>query len=1028
MKTCHQTSRNEYSVSHPDYLKTYTEVRCALCKSMMPYDLTEMSSHLMKAHNSELSLKEYFNRFVAQQNEFKVDSDTHEAMSMKFDNLDSSVEQKPKVKDEDMEKVYLNEEEIASDRDHTTSDAIVSEEHVEDATIRIVSTSSLQNEDSFQGSDSDVYSSSEVTYEFQTCSRPVAKVKEASKEQLETVENAPDDVSMWIDDVAPLLTDELENFHQCRLCQADLVGRGLTLKNINQHMVQSHEINIVQYWKVLFRPSNWLECCLFKCRLCNDFVTFNRPAIIAHITVAHRTTTSAYKRRFGTTISGRSKHECLICKTVLTHDGQSMKNHFRKHHKNTYRAEAYVTRLIETWGGSCSMSQTTPDTGNWVNTCALAKTDDFNRCCQLPCQMCSLGFSSLTAQERDAHLVSEHNINAIQYYRIFFDSDNWMACSLFSCQVCFGYETFKRDHFIKHLEKKHKMSPGHYSKNVNTMMTGRSKIECILCGSKLTHAHKSIKAHTNNAHHLSVELYKKEFLQAFGADRSMKQTPPHGKRARNMSVQEDATDESWPREAKVASDLENNCTFTCPYCKTILDSWHNLKLHCQVHHPFEAQLLRAEQLVLKQEFHSCRICKKKILQDLTLITEHASTSHNVKSLAKYVQREVKDVMSPKIHGERRKPTPTWYNGCQYRCNTCPATYFAFTSFRSHMLQRHNANVYPRDRSNHIFSKSWHTCHMCGKKILRESITIRAHLKKHHKLSMAEYERKFHVGKLWESSEPKAQKGTDSNQGHETGSKDVPFQNGPGPRWYDSNVHECYKCSKWTYNFRYLTKHMLERHGVKVTGKDRNKFVQLPEKTVSCQVCSFQMVAEYERVRKHLGTHGLKLADYVEKYSKHGQYINQPGHDMRSYSHTVMQEPPYNEGSSNSKRNVLASHCSNFGSMSSSVGQVPNRRMRLCRQNLETEAYASSTSSSESETPSENTEFLEKGSRVTRKRLRSTPSRATPSFNIRQGKENEASPGIAEAAQSPDVASPAATKAIFQTPSLECIYGKSFEYC
>ena len=99
--------------------------------------------------------------------------------------------------------------------------------------------------------------------------------------------------------------------------------------------------------------NTWAEKCEYKCQVdgCEDSSYSASCALTAHLAKAHKIhSMKEYTNKYGSAITNRMHHKCVLCNTELVHTRSGIEGHLqRKHHVDISPTIFWFTERMSLW-------------------------------------------------------------------------------------------------------------------------------------------------------------------------------------------------------------------------------------------------------------------------------------------------------------------------------------------------------------------------------------------------------------------------------------------------------------------------------------------------------------------------------------------------------------------------------------------------------------------------------------------------------------------------------------------------------
>ncbi len=194
------------------------------------------------------------------------------------------------------------------------------------------------------------------------------------------------------------------------------------------------------------------------------------------------------------------------------------------------------------------------------------------------------------------------------------------------------------------------------------------------------------------------------------------------------------------QDSPVSHRPENLCSYKCPKCGKLLNSWNSFKDHSRRTSKCASRVLmsRVKEHVSKTVHYACKLCSSSVLCDLTFIKSHIYNSHKMR-LLEYMQ-----IFYPKNIDYAPNRTYSKHeigNLCVYQCEQCEKQFPAWSSLRRHAKFASHEISSKRNKKNSP-KIVYHQCKVCNKVLICEHSVLQVHMEKTHLLSLKGYCKKY----------------------------------------------------------------------------------------------------------------------------------------------------------------------------------------------------------------------------------------------------------------------------------------------
>ncbi len=301
-------------------------------------------------------------------------------------------------------------------------------------------------------------------------------------------------------------------------------------------------------------------------------------------------------------------------------------------------------------------------------------------------------------------------------------------CSFQCNYCCVTHNTWNR--FMKHMEKEH-------GKTIEMQEYEAYLFEavhhlCKICQNKVLCDTSLLTDHFRDKHDMSLNDYRVRYNCGISPEEKLKETLD---------------------DAKFSSDnIGDLCTFVCSRCFKTCKSLNFLKTHG--HGNLNRSCIKQPKLnfwlecIEEAVTHICKICSKDLLCDTTIIQDHMSKNHGIRSLKEYSQRAGLSFPPKRASGaENSFPkdsniTRHVGNFCRYTCKVCKHDTKTWLHMRNHLKTTNHAPYGSKNVYQHLSVAIFHTCVICTKKVLNDSHFVENHALSCHQLTLNLYVKKI----------------------------------------------------------------------------------------------------------------------------------------------------------------------------------------------------------------------------------------------------------------------------------------------
>ena len=622
---------------------------------------------------------------------------------------------------------------------------------------------------------------------------------------------------------------------------------------------------------------DWLNKCLFTCKLCPDFHVKVLATLVSHLKATHNLKTVDYKEKFGPMITHSVYHVCQICGTVQRWERSSIYQHLSRNHWSI-TVDDYVVRYKDTYTENPTLKDA--ESEQWMNQCTFKCLEDnctqkFNvkskfglhlaldhnlttkqyydkhhrlvtKAVYMQCKICS---KMILWENRSikSHLWKKHSMDISDYSAEYItedeirraidqgketresspaDSNNeWIDKCLFACRVC--YTTVgNRKSFRDHLSEAHLMTETSYSDHFDSSLLQKVIHSCMICHVELLFDSLTMSNHFQRNHNFTIEEYLEAYLNKY------KQASP-------------------PSE----SDWMERCLYYCNLCLKVYKGKHGFKQHIITEHFLTGIEQQLGNCVLEETTHVCQaisvqgqVCGKEVIWCQKSLAQHLNKhnltpeAYNEKYMNQYEAEQVKTLASEQMN---------WTDKCMYLCNVCNKKFKGKREIESHMEMLHQT----ANTDSPILKFLLHTCQICDQNVLWESEAVQSHVEKEHGLNTSEYFSKY----------------LKNYRENEACSKEVSqFYS-----WMNRCQFRCCICAKHGFDSKSkLRNHLRQHHPSESAGY----FTKYEEEIVLgslhhvCQICTRKFLwdktaLEHHIIRSHKMSTDVYRAKYLKDYTE-----------------------------------------------------------------------------------------------------------------------------------------------------------------
>ena len=492
----------------------------------------------------------------------------------------------------------------------------------------------------------------------------------------------------------------------------------------------------------------WVNRCIYTCHLCQqEFL--GDMGLYNHVRANHDKNFTAYKEKFGSSMSKKVVFNCPLCHAQILHNLKHLTAHIKLH--NNMKLFDFYSQYI-----ACESTN--------LNQTAVRDQDGEKNNTDEKCE------------------VSE---NSGQYANF----DEWANASKYGCKICNQFECTNCIPLISHLKKVHHSSKSKYTSKHGSLIIKKIMHKCRLCSTSVQQSYNILYNHLNKEHGMNVHEYYTLHASAPAIVRSesddKKDFKPIVTTVKKEVEVKKKVEKMIEKRQDVVNSVEtsngfdlwaNSCTFQCKICSWKTNMKSHLISHIREMHEMEIQSYKKNcgSGFLTKVYHTCGICKMKVLCCVEMLTLHlkahglspfqyyetyvAQPSHslnhsnqgtNVSSFEivpedNIIRRKDLDVLTPQENMftnrfNRKEAALSWSSGCTYQCQICNRVYNKSNSFYLHLKVSHNTftEEYRARFGSFRTSTAFHECLICKNKIIHTTNLLRNHLKTHN-MSLTDY--------------------------------------------------------------------------------------------------------------------------------------------------------------------------------------------------------------------------------------------------------------------------------------------------
>ncbi len=254
---------------------------------------------------------------------------------------------------------------------------------------------------------------------------------------------------------------------------------------------------------------------------------------------------------------------------------------------------------------------------------------------------------------------------------------------------------------------------------------------CLICSKKVLSDSQFFKYHFRSVHNIKLNRYRQQY---------------NCNSAQN--IQKTQFNKTIEKAKQSETEIGNFCTFKCPGCKRIFNTYSTFTQHIR---PIGGKCRQLEKNIqwktclLEVVSHKCKICFKHLLCDNNILLNHVKLVHNIKTISEYAK---KTGCSLKNYRHRtdgshilnlKKATISTEIGnyCTFTCHNCGYSSGNWLRLRKHLMET-NHGTSGREWHQHITKVVLHQCKICKKKVLNNKEFVKKHVYKNHQMLIPEY--------------------------------------------------------------------------------------------------------------------------------------------------------------------------------------------------------------------------------------------------------------------------------------------------
>ncbi len=480
---------------------------------------------------------------------------------------------------------------------------------------------------------------------------------------------------------------------------------------------------------------------------------------------------------------------------------------------------------------------------------------------------------------------------------------------VYSCDTC----DFKTDSWggMKNHNVNSDHGPGH-SKYDKKYVTEARYHRCTICLRVMLCDISVIKPHVRLSHGYTLKKYSEisnkleekndlpnEILENIGQKSSPSQ-PQEDDVSRVLNTNE-AT------KSNTTKEYANLLTLRCDKCKTVLRSWKRMQNHLK---KCKNNSTINDKIIMQTIWHECKICKKKILCDKSLIMKHLynvhemgvktygklgkndaffnpefrtvqdgdslSLSKSVKVFSYSLSKNHSDFTVPKGLINDSDMTSSISNYCTFKCIYCGLKTSSWPGMTLHVNSAHKS-----DKTRVVFHTDfvheciYHKCYICFKGILCDEDIITRHARKEHNIFLLEKYKKWHVKNL--NSDKQGDNLMSTKVQYEKSYRNLPTHVSEDMVSKVSGNECLFSCDKCKKTFKTWCDFRFHKRKVHEDFRFmfETGFVK-KAKYYSCPICKLFILCDRYMLRNHLSCHNFRSLKKFDTWLK--ESISKEGND------------------------------------------------------------------------------------------------------------------------------------------------------
>ncbi len=272
-----------------------------------------------------------------------------------------------------------------------------------------------------------------------------------------------------------------------------------------------------------------------------------------------------------------------------------------------------------------------------------------------------------------------------------------------------------------------------YTHDVEAYLYKASVHICLICSKKVLSDALLLKYHFKSVHNIPLNKYRQQYncnsIQ---------------------NIQKTQLNKRIEKAKQSETVIGNLCTFKCPGCKRVFNTYSTFTQHISLIASKCPQLqnnIQWQTCLLEVVSHKCKICFKHLLCDNNIILDHIKCVHDIKTILQYAKKTGCSITNYRnrlggrhvLNSNNAMVSLEIGNYCTFTCHICSYTSGKWLHVRNHLREtNHGTSV--SDWHQHITKVVLHQCKICKKKVLNECKFVQNHVYKNHQMSISEYKK------------------------------------------------------------------------------------------------------------------------------------------------------------------------------------------------------------------------------------------------------------------------------------------------